>query len=59
MLQDKIITYFRRNPNLKILFFFDAEGIYQQEVKALNLPHIRVKYFKTDWFNAKIEHGLL
>jgi hypothetical protein len=28
MLQEKIITYFQRNPNLKILFFFDAEGIH-------------------------------
>ena len=59
MLQDKIITYFRRNPNLKILFFFDAEGIHQREVQALNLPNIRVKYFKNDWFNAKIELNAL
>lgn len=59
MLQDKINTYFQRNPNLKVLFFFDAEGIHLPEVKALNMPDIRVKIFANDWFNAKIELNAL
>jgi uncharacterized protein (TIGR02687 family) len=59
MLQDKINTYFQRNPNLKILFFFDAEGIHLSEVQALDMPDIRVKLFASDWFNAKIELNTL
>lgn len=59
MLQDKITTYFQRNPNLKILFFFDAEGIHLPEIQALDMPGIRVKLFANDWFNAKIELNAL
>jgi uncharacterized protein (TIGR02687 family) len=59
MLQDKITTYFQRNPNLKILFFFDGEGIHLPEVQALDMSGIRVKLFANDWFNAKIELNTL
>lgn len=59
MLHDKINTYFKRNPNLKILFFFDAEGAHLSEVQALEMPCIRVKIFQNDWLNAKIELNAL
>jgi len=59
MLQDKIISYFQRNPKLKVLFFFDPDGTNLAEVKELNLDDFRVKYFQHDWFNAKLELNAL
>ena len=59
MLQDKIISYFQRNPKLKVLFFFDPDGTYLSEVKELMLDDVRVKYFQQDWFNAKLELNAL
>ena len=55
MLKDKITTYFQRNPRLKVLFFFDPEGEYLEEVRALDLPAIRVVEFAGDWFNLKLK----
>lgn len=59
MLQEKIITYFQRNPKLKVLFFFDPDGTNLSEVQELNLVGIRVKYFQNDWFNTKLELNAL
>ena len=59
MLQDKIISYFQRNPKLKVLFFFDPDGTSLSEVKELMLDEVRVKYFQQDWFNAKLELNAL
>lgn len=55
MLQDKIKTYFDRNPQMKILFFFDPEGENEEEVKALNLDGVQVEYGRNDWFNLKVK----
>lgn len=59
MLQNKIISYFQRNPKLKVLFFFDPEGTNLSEVQELDLADIRVKHFQNDWFNAKLELNAL
>lgn len=59
MLQDKIISYFQRNPKLKVLFFFDPDGTSLSEVKELMLDEVWVKYFQQDWFNAKLERNAL
>jgi uncharacterized protein (TIGR02687 family) len=54
-LQDKINTYFERNLNLRILFFFDPEKEYLEEVRALNTPSIRIVEFENNWFNLKVK----
>ena len=59
MLNDKITTYFQRNPRLKVLFFFDPEGEYLEEVRALDLPAIRVVEFAGDWFNLKLKFNTI
>lgn len=59
MLQDKIISYFQRNPKLKFFFFFDPDGANLTEVKELKLDDDRVRYFQHDWFNAKLELNVL
>jgi hypothetical protein len=33
MIQDKIEKYFNRNANLHILFFFEADGFHEEEIK--------------------------
>jgi uncharacterized protein (TIGR02687 family) len=53
ILQDKINTNFQRNPKLRVLFFFDTEKENLEEVRALNLPSIRVVEFENNWFNLK------
>lgn len=59
MLQDKIKTYFDRNPQMKILFFFDPEGENQEEVKALNLDGFQMEYARNDWFNLKVKFNTI
>lgn len=55
MIQDKIEKYFNRNANLHILFFFEADGFHEEEIKQLQLKDIRVVEFTGQWFNLKIK----
>lgn len=55
MLQDKIKTYFDRNPQMKILFFFDPEGENEEDVKSINMEGVQVEYGRNDWFNLKVK----
>ena len=59
MLKDKITTYYQRNPRLKVLFFFDPEGEYLEEIRALDLPAIKVVEFASDWFNLKLKFNTI
>ena len=58
MLQDKIKTYFDRNPQLKVLFFFDQNGDMEAEVQELNLEDVRIEFCQNDWFNLKVNFML-
>ncbi|MCX6265826.1 MAG: BREX-1 system phosphatase PglZ type A [Bacteroidetes bacterium] len=59
MLQDKIKTYFNRNPQLKILFFFDPERENEEEVKLINMEGVQVEYAQNDWFNLKVKFNTI
>jgi uncharacterized protein (TIGR02687 family) len=59
MLQDKIKTYFNRNPQMKILFFFDPEGENEEEVKSINMEGVQVEYAQNDWFNLKVKFNTI
>lgn len=59
MLQDKIITYFQRNPTLKVLFFFDPQGEFKDDVEALDLPDVHIRTLRNNWFNLKIKLNAL
>lgn len=53
MIQEKVIDYFQRHPLLKVLFFFDAEKEYTEEVKNLQLPNIHIEYYENNPFTVK------
>lgn len=51
-IQTKIDQYFK-HPNLRVLFFFDALGQYQEQLEQLNLPDIRVVKWANNNFGLK------
>jgi len=53
MIKEKIESYFNRFPNLRILFFFDENKEYEQEVKDLDLDSILVEFWEENPFNLK------
>ncbi len=59
LLHEKINTYFQRNPNLKVLFFFDPEGAFKAEVESLDIPDVHIRTVRKNWFNLKIKLNAL
>ena len=55
MLQDKLQKYFTKNPDLRILFFFDKDSEYEEEIGQIQLSNVRIIKFDGRWFFWKIE----
>ncbi len=53
MIEEKVISYFNRFPELRILFFFDENSEYLEEVKNLNLDNIQIVYWENNPFSLK------
>lgn len=54
MIQDKIYSYFERNPQLKVLFVFDGTRDKLAELENAEWkPEYRFVVFKGDWFTIK------
>ena len=55
MLKERIQDYFNNHPNLRVLFFFDPEEAYLEEVKQLEFSDIIVKHYNNTPFTTKYE----
>ncbi len=55
MLQKKFQSCFSKNPQLRILFFFDEGGDYLEEIRQMPLNDIRIAEFDGRWLHWKIE----
>ena len=54
MIQDKIYSYFERNPQLKVLFVFDGTRDKLAELENAEWkPEYRFVVFKDNWFTIK------
>lgn len=53
MIQEKVEDYFKRSPELRILFFFDESREYEEEVKGLDLQDIHIEVWENDPFTLK------
>lgn len=53
MIEEKVISYFNRFPELHILFFFDENCEYLEEVQNLNLDNIHIEYWENNPFSLK------
>jgi uncharacterized protein (TIGR02687 family) len=53
MIEEKVIGYFNRFPDLRILFFFDESGEYLEEIQNLNLKDIQIAYWENNPFSLK------
>lgn len=53
MIEEKVIGYFNRFPELRILFFFDESKEYFEEVQKLNLQDIQTAYWENNPFSLK------
>ena len=53
MIEEKVIGYFNRFPELRILFFFDETKEYLEEVQKLNLKDIHIEYWENNPFSLK------
>jgi uncharacterized protein (TIGR02687 family) len=53
MIEKKVIGYFNRFPELRILFFFDETKEYLEEVQDLNLKDIQIEYWENNPFLLK------
>lgn len=53
MIEEKVISYFNRFPELRILFFFDENSEYLEEVQNINLPNIHIEYWENNPFSLK------
>ena len=53
MIEEKVSSYFKRYPDLKILFFFDEKQEFLDEVKSLAIPNIQVEYYTESVFTLK------
>lgn len=53
MIEEKVISYFNRFPELRILFFFDKNSEHLEEVQKLNLPDIHTEYWENNPFSLK------
>jgi hypothetical protein len=55
MLQDKITNNFNAHPELRVLFLFDEEGQFEDELAGLELGDIRFEKFENNFFNLKFK----
>ena len=55
MIEEKIKDYFHRFSDLRILFFFDEEQEYLEEVKGLDLSDIHIEYWQNTPFSLKVK----
>lgn len=55
MIQEKVQEYFKRFPDLRILFFFDETQEFLEEVEKLELPNIQVAYWQNNPFSLKCQ----
>lgn len=55
MIEEKIKDYFNRFSDLRILFFFDEEQEYLEEVKGLDLSDIHIEYWQNTPFSLKVK----
>lgn len=53
MLSSKIEKIFEREPSLRVLFLFDKEGAFKEEVDSIHLEKIRVEIFSNNFFYLK------
>lgn len=53
MIQEKVLDYFKRFPDLRILFFFDESEEYLEEVKKMNLENIHIEFWENNPFTLK------
>jgi uncharacterized protein (TIGR02687 family) len=53
MIEEKVSSYFERYPDLKILFFFDENEEFLEEVKSLNIANIHVEFYNGNAFTIK------
>lgn len=53
MIKDKVENYFARLPELRVLFFFDEDREYEEEVKSLDLEDIHIEYWEYNPFTLK------
>jgi uncharacterized protein (TIGR02687 family) len=53
MIEEKVISYFNRFPELRILFFFDENSEYLEEVQNLNIDNIQIVYWENNPFSLK------
>lgn len=53
MIEEKVRSYFERYPELKILFFFDENQDFSEEVKSLNIPNIHLELYNGNAFTIK------
>ena len=53
MIKEKIKDYFKRFPHLRILFFFDKNKEYLEEVEKLDLKNIQIEYWENNPFTLK------
>ncbi|MDC1197510.1 BREX-1 system phosphatase PglZ type A [Algibacter sp.] len=55
MIQEKVQEYFNRFTDLRILFFFDENQEFLEEVEKLELPDIQVTYWQNNPFSLKCQ----
>jgi len=53
MIQEKVEDYFKRSPELRILFFFDEARENEEEVKGLDLEDIHIEVWENNPFTLK------
>ena len=53
MLKERIQDYFNNRPSLRVLFFFDPEEEYLDEVNQLELPDIHIEKYNNTPFSTK------
>ena len=54
MVQDRIYSYFERNPQLHVLFIFDRMNIFESDLEGKEWADGYVyKVFDGAWFNTK------
>tara|TARA_R110001599_G_scaffold150929_4_gene335456 strand:+ start:85543 stop:88077 length:2535 start_codon:yes stop_codon:yes gene_type:complete len=53
MLKNKIQDYFQRYSHLRILFFFDEDEEYREEIEQLDLGNIRIAEYNNNAFRLK------
>ena len=55
MLKDKIISTLTKYPEVRVIFFFDQDSEYEEEVFGLNSDLFKVELFKNNPLNLKMK----